>query len=358
MKSNAILVLMLLGTLGAFAQPKIKFLETKHDYGSIKEDGGKVSFVFGFENVGDEPLIIKNVKTPCGCTSPQWVKAAIPPGSGGYVEATFDPMHRPGVFNKVMTVIANTEPTNSYLTIFGEVLPRKRTIEDNFPIVKGNLRFTSPQIYLGKVRVGEIDTLHVRMYNEGSQIINIKQIASGSHISSEIVKGQILPKAFGKFVVSYDAAGRGDFGTLTDQVVVITDDPRTPEKSLYTVAEVEPRIRPLTPAELAEAPRLEVEENVLDLGEVIEGKTIIGKFKVSNVGNGSLRILRVKPECGCTSTTIRGELVEKDKATYIDLKFDSKGYNGLIVKEIDVYSNDPVNPKTTLKVRAYVNKRS
>ena len=358
MKSNTILVLMLLGALSAFAQPKIKFLETKHDFGTIKEDGGKVSFVFGFENVGDAPLEIKNVKTPCGCTSPQWVKTPIPPGSGGYVEATFDPMHRPGIFNKVLTVILNGEASNTYLTIYGEVLPRIRTVEDNFPISKGNLRFASPQVYFGKVRSGEIDTIHVRVYNQGSQNVKILKIATPPHVSTEIVKGEIGPKSFGKFVVSYDGSRRGDFGILTDQMAILTTDTKNPEKAMYIVAEVEPRVKPLTPAEMASAPRLEIKEPVLDLGEITEGEIINGKFKVSNMGNEQLRILRVKPECGCTSTTIRGELIKKEQSTFIDLKFDSKGYSGLIVKKIEVYSNDPVNPKTTLKIRAYVNKKS
>ena len=98
------------------AQPKIKFLHQKHDFLTIKEDGGKVLHVFPFKNVGDADLVIKNVKTPCGCTSPQWTREAIAPGKGGYVEATFDPMHRPGAFSKTLTVISNTERINAYLT--------------------------------------------------------------------------------------------------------------------------------------------------------------------------------------------------------------------------------------------------
>lgn len=358
MRKQILLVLAIFAAFAAFAQPKIKFLETKHDFGTIKEDGGKVSFVFGFENVGDEPLQIKNVKTPCGCTSPQWVKAAIPPGSGGYVEATYDPMHRPGVFNKILTVMSNDEKTNTYLTIYGEVLPRKRTIEDNFPVTKGSLRFTSPQIYLGKVRVGEIDTLHVRMYNEGEQTVRVKEVIAPIHINTEIVQKDILPKSFGKFILSYDPAKKGDFGMLSDQIVVITNDTENPEKSLYTVAEVEPRIKPLTPEEMAQAPKLEVEEVELDLGEITAGSLKEGKFKINNVGNSTLHILRLKPECGCTSTTIQGTAISAGKSGYIDLKFDSRGYSGLVVKKIDVYTSDPVNPKTTLKIRAYVNKKS
>ncbi|MGB0431124.1 MAG: DUF1573 domain-containing protein, partial [Bacteroidia bacterium] len=153
---------LILFSIAAFAQGKIEFTERKHDFGSIKEDGGGVTHVFGFKNVGDEPLVITTVKTPCGCTSPKWSKSAVPAGKGGYIEATFDPMHRPGVFSKVLTVVTDGIPQSSYITIVGEVLPRKRTVEDHFPMVSGSLRYQMPQIYMGKVRTGSIDTAHVR----------------------------------------------------------------------------------------------------------------------------------------------------------------------------------------------------
>ncbi|TET81883.1 DUF1573 domain-containing protein, partial [candidate division TA06 bacterium] len=46
----------------AFGHQQIKFAETVHDFGLVKE-GQSVTHVFRFQNLGDEPLNIPRVKT-------------------------------------------------------------------------------------------------------------------------------------------------------------------------------------------------------------------------------------------------------------------------------------------------------
>ena len=50
--------------------PKISFAEKSFDFGEITQ-GEKVEHVFEFENVGNEPLILSDVRTTCGCTAPE-----------------------------------------------------------------------------------------------------------------------------------------------------------------------------------------------------------------------------------------------------------------------------------------------
>ena len=41
------------------------------DFGIIKEANGKVSHTFIVKNIGDAPLVITRVATPCACTTPE-----------------------------------------------------------------------------------------------------------------------------------------------------------------------------------------------------------------------------------------------------------------------------------------------
>lgn len=355
MKKILMILFASVTALSVFAQGKIQFLEPKYDFGTVAEEGGKVSHVFGFKNVGDAPITIKNVKTTCGCTSPKWTKATIPPGKGGYVEATFDPAHRPGAFSKVLTVVMKEgDPINSYLTIYGEVIPRKKTVEDLFPMMRGNLRYQMPQIYMGKVRIGEVDTIHVRLFNSSYDVITLDKIGVPEHISIDIVKKEIQPQGYGKFILSYDAQKRAELGMVTDQILLLSDDPKEPEQMIYVVAEIEQYIKPMTPQEMAEAPKMVITEDVIDLGEVQEGDVVTGVFTVKNEGKRNLQILKVKPECGCTTTTFNLGSVENGESVPLSLQFDATSYDGLIIKKIDVYSNDPLNPMKTLKIKAFV----
>jgi len=48
--------------------PIITFEEDSFDFGDIYQ-GDKVAHTFKFENSGNQPLIITNVQTTCGCTA-------------------------------------------------------------------------------------------------------------------------------------------------------------------------------------------------------------------------------------------------------------------------------------------------
>ena len=107
------------------AGPVIKFLDTAHDFGNVKEASGAVSHDFRFTNTGDAPLVILSVTTSCGCTKPTFPKEPIEPGDTAIVKVTYNPTGRPGEFDKNITVKSNSQKTpKSRLKISGVVLPK------------------------------------------------------------------------------------------------------------------------------------------------------------------------------------------------------------------------------------------
>ncbi|MGL4956614.1 MAG: DUF1573 domain-containing protein, partial [Bacteroidales bacterium] len=81
-----------------FAQ--MQFVKTSHDFGQVPEAGGLVTYAFEFANTGKTPIIITDVKSSCGCTTPEWTKQPVLPGKTGSIKAIFDPKDRPGIFDK------------------------------------------------------------------------------------------------------------------------------------------------------------------------------------------------------------------------------------------------------------------
>lgn len=98
----------------------ISFEETEFDYGVIDE-GDKARHTYKFTNTGKEPLIISNAKGSCGCTVPQWPKEPIPPGGTGSIDVEFNSKGKKGKQSKRVTITANTDPAQTFLTIKGEV---------------------------------------------------------------------------------------------------------------------------------------------------------------------------------------------------------------------------------------------
>lgn len=102
----------------------LEFKEPIFDFGEVME-GDKVSHAYEFTNTGSEPLIISNAKGSCGCTVPNWPRTPIAPGETGVIDVAFDSKNKGKVGgnpqSKRVTITANTDPQNTYLTIKGKV---------------------------------------------------------------------------------------------------------------------------------------------------------------------------------------------------------------------------------------------
>jgi len=102
----------------------IDFGESTYDFGEVME-GEKVNHKYTFTNTGSEPLIISNAKGSCGCTVPNWPRTPIAPGETADIDVTFDSKGKGKVGgnlqSKRVTITANTDPANTYLTIKGKV---------------------------------------------------------------------------------------------------------------------------------------------------------------------------------------------------------------------------------------------
>jgi hypothetical protein len=101
---------------------EISFTEKEFDFGTIKE-GDVVNHVFKFTNTGKSPLVIQNASAPCGCTVPAWPKEPVAPGASGEITVKFNSKGKSGIQNKPVTIVANTQPDVSTVTLKGNVEP-------------------------------------------------------------------------------------------------------------------------------------------------------------------------------------------------------------------------------------------
>jgi uncharacterized cupredoxin-like copper-binding protein len=100
---------------------RIFFPETQHDFGKVKE-GLKVEYTFKFENKGTDSLVVKDIKTSCGCTAAVVSNSSLKPGEVGSIKVDFDTKNRSGRNSKSITIVSNDkkEP-NKIITIYADV---------------------------------------------------------------------------------------------------------------------------------------------------------------------------------------------------------------------------------------------
>lgn len=122
-KGTAFIILLFVG-LAVNAQAKIAFEKTTIDAGEIAYDFDE-TWSFTVTNSGDEPLVISQVKTSCGCTTSSKPEGPIAPGKSEKIVVKYD-TKRVGPIRKSVTIYSNdaVKPTTT-LHIKGRVLPKE-----------------------------------------------------------------------------------------------------------------------------------------------------------------------------------------------------------------------------------------
>lgn len=126
MKNVLLIAFVALFSFTATAQAKISFKNETVDYGEVAKGGDGVR-VFEFTNTGNEPLIISDVKSSCGCTVPKKPKGPVAPGASSTIEVKYD-TNRVGPIRKTVTVYSNADEPIKALKIKGTVLSDEKSM--------------------------------------------------------------------------------------------------------------------------------------------------------------------------------------------------------------------------------------
>lgn len=106
----------------AAAQSVIKFDTSSHNFGKFEEDKVQTA-VFNYTNTGNEPLVIQQVMTSCGCTVPSYTKTPVKPGEKGQIKISYNGRGKSaGYFKKMITVRTNASNGIVRIHIEGEMI--------------------------------------------------------------------------------------------------------------------------------------------------------------------------------------------------------------------------------------------
>ena len=135
---------------------------------------------------------------------------------------------------------------------------------------------------------------------------------------------------------------------------MMTDDENEPEKPVSIIADIHQYMPPMSDLERSKATRLELDRKLHNFGDVKEGDIVKTTFKFYNKGKKDLKIYQVKSTCGCTVTDPKKSDLKPGESSEIEVTFYSAGKHGKEVKDITIYSNDPMNPEMEIRIVANV----
>lgn len=334
----------------ATAKSRIVFEKMEHNFGTFKEELGPQTFSFNFKNEGSVPLILNNVQASCGCTTPEWTRQPIAPGAKGMIKVSYDPRNRPGKFTKTIRVASNAVNQNEILTILGEVTPKARTIEEDYPNEIGPLRAKTNHIAFVQMKENQVKKDSTEVINNSDKPVQLSFKTPPSHLSAVIRPATLQPKQKGYVVVKFDATKIKAYGFVMHRIYLNVDGQDNYKNSIAVSTTLEEDFSKLSAADLQLAPAVKYDAESFDFGDIKPGSKVEHTFNLKNTGKKDLIIRDVKSSCGCTAVSPSKNVIAAGESVPLKVAFDSTGKTGRQNKTITVITNDPKNPTTVLRI--------
>ncbi|HEY6953099.1 MAG TPA: DUF1573 domain-containing protein [Bacteroidota bacterium] len=101
-------------------------------------------------------------------------------------------------------------------------------------------------------------------------------------------------------------------------------------------------------------PKLAIDKMTVDLGTIYNGATKTGTITLKNIGNQTLKILRVQPSCGCTTVRQPKSELQPNESDAVEVSFNSTLYHGPVEKYVNIETNDPTSQYVAVKLTATI----
>lgn len=345
---------------------QVKFDSLVFDFGTIREVDGPVSHTFKYRNVSADPYVIGSVSVSCGCTTPSYSREPLAAGAQAEFSVQFDPTNRGGKVRKVVYI----QPADRYqqmveLTIQGEVIPRPRTVADDFPLYIGDgIRVADPAPAVGAVGLNQRSLIQLEVINDstasvvnaagsagdGSVVLGVDRDSLPDYVTVTANPAVLKPGERGVLNILIDGPSRGDYGHLTSTFRISTNgvvrDPR------ISLAMVFVEGMPMRTAEfMATAPACDYSTSFHHFSVQPAGAQLSHSIKLGNMRSSTLKIVHV--ESGSPWLTVQADrqTVERGEQATISFTLDSNGMKqGQNMTRFWVYTNDPMDLCREVKV--------
>ncbi len=343
MNKTAIILCMLI-SFSSYSQ--LQFTKTKHQFGSINEEKGKVSTTFEYINTGSTPVIINKVQTSCGCTAPTYSQKPIIPNEKGIIEITFDPTRRPGNFMKTISVSTNFGDYN--LQIEGNVIPKPLSIEDEYPIAVESVRFKTDHLPFIKVLENRIETQVLPLINNSDKEVSLEVINATTHLQITVPK-TLKAREKAEVRVSYDAMKKKDWGFVIDKAQIKVNGKYTLDLTIS--ANIVDDVKDYLNCAI-----LDAEPMNSDIDYIV-GQSVEKTIQLKNIGKSDLVIHKISVDDNfITFNNLKDKVLKPNECATLKLIISpSLNLPNKFYSKISIVTNDPT--KWTTICRLILNRK-
>lgn len=300
-------------------KPIIVFEEQNYDFGKIYI-GDIVKHGFKFKNCGSGELIIKNVKSSCGCTAALVSKSNLLKDEEGEVQIKFNPGRYVGKVTKSVTVNSNDLQNSSYkLTITGEVIEE--------------VSVNPKHINFGIIRKGDSCTRTIEVKAIPELKTEIKKVESPNpYIATTQIKSNVNSSYKYQVTISkYDYIGK-----FSGMVFVYTSSNKQERIDIPFSGEV---IGDVT-----------IYPEILSFGNIKKNQEV-NRTVILNFVNKNIKIEKIEARPNIINYTV-SELNNNSKK--IDVKLVNEITTGKITGSLTIYTNSTIQPVINIPINGEI----
>lgn len=287
--------LIMLSLLLSYAKGEVVWLEKDYDFGLMKEEAGPKTGSVRLVNTGREEVIITGARPSCGCTGVAYPEDPIAPGDTVNFSFTYNPIGRPGKFEKTIRVYIG-DYDMATIRIRGNVLGTPESLTSLYPIEAGPLRLSANRMPAGDVTYGATRHFFLNGYNQTPDTIYPTWKCDDPALSVSASSDAVGPGDIVTFSFYLNSREKTEMGPVEIPVEIISDNtPDSQKTEVFFTANITPDFSRMSPEEVADAPRCYVSPDRLDLGELDSNRQNEVKFKfvIRNEGKSPMRIMRI-----------------------------------------------------------------
>lgn len=336
-------------------QSTMVFENSEFNFGTIEEADGEVSHTFIFTNTGSNPIVIENVATTCGCTTPTYTRSPIRPDQQGQITITYDPAGRPGRFSRDVVIVSNSRKNKNTITIKGVVNPRQMSIEDEYPYqIEGGLRMTSLMSNFSYLEHGKSRSMVIGYANatDATMEISVAEVTGSPAFNVVAYPSSIAPGERGSLTLTYDILDNDSWGYIKDSFYVVVDGQknRIPVTTSGVVVE---KYDPDPSGKKKNSPQAVITEVYYDLGNMKNNSYIRG-FSIENTGSEPLVVQDVALPKGFSSNLKAKQTIGVGEKQSFEFTVTPALVEGMYMdSQIIFILNEPSRPMRKIHVIGY-----
>lgn len=342
------LVVLLLLSLAAQAQPRFVPELYNARVGEVMWQSPK-HIAFAFQNKGNEPLLINEVQSGCGCVDVKWPASFVDPGERGVITATFDAALL-GTFVKELAVYTNASAEPIYLSFQGRVVTDKLDFSGDFPIDLGSVRMSTNYIEFDNVNRGDYPVAELQVVNLERTPYHPELMHLPPYLKAEAVPSVIAGGRPGRLLLTLDSEKLHKMG-LTQTSIYLSRFPgdKVSESNEILISAV--LLPDLSKISSHNAPRLTLSQESVDFGSLGKKKKMTQVVTVTNNGQGQLNFSTVQVFNPAVEVSLGDRILQPGEST--KLKITVKSQNLMKSKSrprVLLICNDPEHAKTVIPI--------